>query len=305
MTQVTIIRCQSYDSVKEKIKEALKLHTEISFRKNEKVLLKPNLLSLPKNETEPVTTDPRFILALAEILLGFGVKLAIGDSPAFGTTDKILGRLGIKNKLIAMAVKIENFTNPIKRFQAHSYDRNLYAYDKIINVPKLKVHSQFFFTGSIKNLFGFVVAKRKALLHLKLGDRQNHFAQMLVQNYLDVKPYFTIMDAVDAMNKKGPRKGEIKNVGLIVCGQDCVAIDSLLTEMLGLSLEDNKILQAARNMNAGVWDIRKIHHRGLKKLPQIQLDFPRQIPISFSLSHVVKSVFANFLIKLNLKKNKA
>lgn len=315
IAQVGITPCKNYNSVCPAIKKTFELHTNIrfsgkkvriikehkavNFLKTDRILLKPNLLMAPKSEAEPVTTDPEVILAVAEILISAGMAVDVGDSPGFGTAGKILDILGISSKLENLGARIVEFTDPLNKRAINVTDKKISEYDKIINLPKLKVHGQLLFTGAVKNLFGLVIGKRKALLHLIHGDKDNSFADMLLAHYNAIKPAMTIVDAIDAMDKMGPRKGVRKNIGLLYSGIDCVAIDRIINESLGVPFKKNRLLVSAQNNGIGNWDITKIKIRGMKEIPKFELQFPPQLPIRFSPSRIVKSVIKNFFIKLN------
>ncbi|MDH4128108.1 MAG: DUF362 domain-containing protein, partial [Spirochaetota bacterium] len=249
-----------------------------------------------------VTTDPDFIVAIVEIIKDFGAKVILGDSPAFSTVPDILKKIGIHDKLSNLGVRIIEFNRPINKYKSHSFDYAIQEYDKMINIPKLKVHCQLWLSLSVKNLFGCVTGKRKPLLHLVHGDKKNHFAEMLVKNYDKLKPCFTIIDAVDVMEKEGPRGGIPKRVGLIFSGIDCVAIDRVASKVVGLDFEKHPVLKAARDLNVGEWRLEKIKIKGMNNIPSVNIDFPYMLPISFSPYRVIKSTIKNMLIKRRQRK---
>jgi uncharacterized protein (DUF362 family) len=302
MTKVGITCSKDYSQVKDKIEEVFNIHggARSFINSGDMVLIKPNLLVAPRGINDPVVTDPRMILGIAEFLVDYGAKVFIGDSPAFGTVKGILTKLSIADKLTSMGVNIVEFTNPDKRF--NGLDKAISAYDKVINLPKLKVHIQLLLTSAVKNLYGFVSGKRKAWFHFAHGDKLNHFAEMLIKNYQNISPTFTIVDAITVMNKKGPRGGEPKDLGLLFSGVDCVAIDRVVTSMLGIDIEDYRILRAAKDLDIGQWRLENIEILG-DKVSNISLDYPSLISISFSPIRILKSVIKNILINRKQKKN--
>jgi len=304
MIQVGIVQCHNYLSVKEKITELFSYHGGLSsiITRGDRVLLKPNLLAPPKDIYEPVTTDGRLIVAMAELLNDFGAKVAVGDSPAFGTAHAVLNKLGVADKLNKIGVEIVEFSNPTDKRKSYTLDKSYLNYDKLINLPKLKVHCQLLLTLSVKNLFGCVPGKRKPLLHLIHGDKENHFAEMLLRTYETIKPAFTIVDGIGAMNEKGPRGGSIKNLGILFSGIDCVAIDRVIVESFGIPFERYSILKSAKELNIGEWRLDQIEFLGEKELPHISLEHPLSIPISFSPIKILISTIKNMMIKRKQRK---
>ncbi len=300
MTNVGITYTKGYYRIKDIAEKVFNLHGGVkSFIKTgETVLLKPNLLISPKDIYDPVVTDPRIILGISELLTDYGAKVFVGDSPAFGSVKGILNKLSILDRLSNMGVNIVEFNNPNKKL--NKLDNALSEYDKIINLPKLKVHVQLLLTCAVKNLYGFVSGKRKAWLHLVHGDKLNNFAEMLIRNYKHIRPSFTIVDAITVMNKKGPRGGEPKELGLLFSGIDCVSIDRVVTNLLGIDLEDYRILRAAKQLDIGQWRLDKINIIGNSDIPPISLDYPSLVSISFSPIRIVKSIIKNILTNKKL-----
>ena len=87
-----------------------------------------------------------------------------------------------------------------------------------------------YFTGAVKNCFGFVTARRKAFWHLKLHGSLEEFARMIVSVAKHVSPALTIADGIVSMEEKGPIRGRPRETGFLVLGEDPMAIDRVLVE---------------------------------------------------------------------------
>jgi len=119
--------------------QALGLHIDGS-----KVLLKPNLLAGKASE-KAVTTHPEFIRALSEILLDYGCRITVGDSPGYESTKKVIINCGIMDIVKYHGLSISLFNrkiikhhdgiSPYKRF---TFGEDPEDYDLVINLPKLK-----------------------------------------------------------------------------------------------------------------------------------------------------------------------
>jgi uncharacterized protein (DUF362 family) len=127
--------------------------------------------------------------------------------------------------------------------------RALLEADVIVNLPKLKTHSLTLFTGAVKNFYGVVPAGLRTRFH---GDhpRPAEFCQLLVDIFSVARPALTIMDAVVGMEGAGPANGAPREIGLIIAGEDAVAVDAVAQSIVGLE-------------PLRVWTTRHAHDRGL------------------------------------------
>ena len=93
MAKVVLSDCHEYDYnlIRERLIYSLEQlgGFDSYLKKGETVLLKVNLLMKKKPE-EAVTTHPVFVKALADILVEYGVKVIIGDSPGGPFNERML-----------------------------------------------------------------------------------------------------------------------------------------------------------------------------------------------------------------------
>ncbi len=218
-----------------------------------RVLIKPNLLA-PAKPGSAMLTHPSVVRATVEYVLDKGAAVQISDSPAMGSFEKILKESGIKDALEGLDVDFKEFRNSItvdagEPFGKLEIAEDAMKIDTIINLPKLKTHCQMLLTLGVKNLFGCVVGFRKPEWHFRTGDDRLAFARLLVQIYKMVKPTFTILDSVLAMEGRGPGKGgSPKEVGALMGSTDAVALDMTVCRMLGLDPERLFTCKVAREM---------------------------------------------------------
>ena len=122
---------------------------------------------------------------------------------------------------------------------------------------------------------------------------------MLIANYQLVKPVFTIVDAVTAMEEKGPTGGKPRDVSLLVGGIDVIAVDRVVAELLSVRPEDVPILRAAKRLGIGEQDLSKIEIAG-EDLPSVKVHdfiFPELLPIGFDFIRVIKSLIRHLWLK--------
>ena len=259
MPKISIVKCSDYNpgDVRESIKEIFDSHKDFGKKINhgERVLLNPNLL-LAKTPDKAVTTHPEVLKAIAEEIINRGGKVLIGDSPggryskdSLEKLYKITGIYNVCRETGAEAVFFDN--NEViekknengKAFRTFSLTGIIDEVDVIISVPKLKTHGLTILTASVKNNFGFIPGYRKPLFHIKASER-GQFAEMLIDLALTVKPDFTIVDGIWAMEGDGPSSGSPKNLGLVFGGSNQFALDWVISKICNIDpliIPTNKI----------------------------------------------------------------
>jgi len=309
LNKVSVVKCTDYskEDVRSAVDKTFSFFGGIEnvIKKGSKVLLKPNFLK----ESSPrkcIVTHPAVIEAVAEAVLEAGATPIIGDSPAFGSVAKVAKRIGLDKFAEKHGIDIIELDKPRKvSINCGGKDFSLTVsgraldVDAIINLPKLKVHVQVLFTAGVKNLYGCVSGKQKAWRHLKSKNDLEWYADMLIANYQLVKPVFTIVDAVTAMEEKGPTGGKPKDVSLLVGGIDVIAVDRVVTELLSVRPEDVPILRAAKRLGIGEQDLSKIEIAG-EELASVKVHdfiFPELLPIGFDFIRVVKSLIRHLWLK--------
>ena len=287
MAKVSIIRCASYDlnQVTQAIQKSLDLIGGIGayVKKDDKVLLKINQLR-PAGPDRAITTHPAVVEAVIMLLKKAGAKPYIGDSPGFGSLKLVASKSGIAEVAERTKTPLVEFDEPIemsiqegKMVKRFEIERKLADFDIIINMPKLKAHVLTTFTGGVKNLYGCIPGKIKAYQHVKMQDPYD-FSEMLLDLYLLIKPRLTIMDGIIGMDGQGPNAGNKKEIGLILAGDDSLALDTVATSIVGL--QDTPIIALGKKRGLACADIRKIKVFGEKIEDVKVLDFVHPKPWS-------------------------
>ena len=255
MATVTTERCSSYeyDAVLAAVRRSLAPLGGISnfVRSGERILLKPNLL-IAKDVTSAVTTHPAIVKATIELVREAGGEPVVGDSPAFGSARKVAAKCGILDvcdetgtELIELRTKVVIDNPGGITFKRLELAEEALAADGIINLPKLKTHGQMYLTLAVKNLFGCVPGGLKPQLHLSAGTDTSAFAAMLLDVCYHMAPRLSVMDGIVAMEGNGPGAGTAKEVGLIFASDDPLAMDAIVTDIIGARAEDSPVLKRA------------------------------------------------------------
>jgi len=240
--RVAIVKLDDYHP--EKIKNALNKVIELleieNYIDNKSILLKPNFLAATKNAFTPI----ELIKELIQIFKNKTEteKISVGDSTLTKKfTSMTFKRSKIRETCEAEGVNLINFfeservkvklNNPTYEIEENIYlPKEIIGTDIILNLPKLKTHSGYVYTGAIKNFFGLLGNKQ----HMHTTHKNKiKFQKMLADIYFaveetnktDLPKIMTFMDACIAMEGKGPRAGKPRKVGLIIAGFNPAAVD--------------------------------------------------------------------------------
>jgi uncharacterized protein (DUF362 family)/ferredoxin len=204
-----------------------------------RVLIKPNLL-VPAMPEQAATTHPLVVGAVAEIACDLGAQVTIADSPVAVSADRVLRKGGYLKVLEGLPVRTANLeaTLPVDigdPFGQVPIAEAVMRADVVLNLAKLKTHTQMLLSLGVKNLFGCVVGMEKARWHLRTGIDRQHFASLLVRICAAVKSAYTIVDGILALEGQGPGlRGDPREFGLIIGGANPFAVDKAICLLLGL-----------------------------------------------------------------------
>jgi uncharacterized protein (DUF362 family) len=221
--------------------------------KDKTVLLKPNMVGL--DPLGVINTHPAVIAAARECFLRLGAaQVLIGDGPAMDRDTEA----------IVESVRLREYTGPLARsfvdlnvddvqrvvLKTHaSRLKELYlpktalGVDFLVSMPKLKTHHWAGVTLSLKNMFGIVPGGcygwPKNVLHWAGIDRA------ILDINAAARPDFAIVDGIVGMEGNGPIQGTPKDSGVLILGNDPVAVDATCCRVMGLVPERVKYLSGA------------------------------------------------------------
>jgi len=230
------------------------------IKKNSRVVIKPNLLA-PASPDKAIVTHPLVIRAAVEYVNQKGAQPQISDSNGMGSFEKVVIESGIKDALKGLDVEYREFKTSVKIDVGDPFGKIEIAEDAInadvlINLPKLKTHTQMLLTLGVKNIFGCIVGMRKPEWHLRTGIDREMFARLLVKIYTAVSPSVTIIDGILSMEGQGPGKSGIpRQLGILMGSRDAVALDFTICKMLGIApnrLLTNKVAKDIGLVNKSI-----------------------------------------------------
>ena len=245
---VALIPCDNYDEEKvfHSISKGIELIGGIDslIGKDEKILIKPNLLS-GSDPSKAITTNPSVFEAVLRYLREKDYKnITYGDSPSgISNMEEIVKVTQLKDKADKYDVKLGDFDNykTVSNPNGHvakkfSLCNGVIDADAIISISKMKTHALENITGAIKNQYGCIFMNKKSLGHAKYPN-SSIFAQMLIDLNLYLKPRLYIMDGIIAMEGNGPASGNPVLMKTLFISKDPVALDSTFARLVDLKPE--------------------------------------------------------------------
>lgn len=306
-TTVSLVRATRYDldALRDSIREVLAPlgGMERIVKPGDRVLLKPNLLT-GSRPTQECVTRKELVYCVAELVKAVGGRPFLGDSPAFGSAYGVAKSNGYLPLAEALDLPIVEFHGKRYRTVSDSFEhlrlcKEAMDADVVINLPKVKSHTQLTLTLGVKNLFGCVPGKMKAWWHVEAGKDTDRFGEMLVETARAIAPDLTILDGIIGHEGNGPSGGTPRELGVLGASQDVVALDRAVVELLGVDPAIVPTMAAAQRL-------------GL--CPELSdLDFPllrpsdlavadwklpdALMPIDFGLPRVLRSTFKHLYIR--------
>ncbi len=206
------------------------------------VLLKANFVG--PDPRGAVNTHPAVVGAARESFLRLGAKeVIVGDGPALERdTESILEMMRLREYIGPLShsfvdLNLGDVRRVPLRTRASSL-RELYLpeavlrADFVVSMPKLKTHHWAGVTLSLKNMFGIVPGScygwPKNVLHWA------GITRALLDINSTVCPDFAIVDGIMGMEGNGPIQGVPKACGVLVLGNDPVAVDATCARIMGL-----------------------------------------------------------------------
>jgi uncharacterized protein (DUF362 family) len=214
--------------------------------KDKTVLLKPNLVGL--DPLGVMNTHPAVVAAARECFLRLGAaQVLIGDGPAMDRDTEA----------IVESVRLRDYTGPLagsfvdlnvddveqvvlathaSRLNELYLPKTVLGVDFLVSMPKLKTHHWAGVTLSLKNMFGIVPGScygwPKNVLHWAGIHRA------ILDINAAARPDFAIVDGIMGMEGNG----------VLILGNDPVAVDATCCRIMGLVPERVKYLSAAATL---------------------------------------------------------
>jgi uncharacterized protein (DUF362 family)/NAD-dependent dihydropyrimidine dehydrogenase PreA subunit len=271
-----MIHPATYENVRQTVDKAFALFPLAI--KGQKVLIKPNVLRT-STASEGIVTNPAVLRAVVEKVQSLApAQLVVGDNPglfSYGANEESFTQTGLMEASRGYYRNIGNESRKVDfnpDFMATvSVSAAVLDADVIISLPKFKTHGLTVVTGAIKNSYGILPGAQKARLHKAAGSPER-FHEMVAEVFRIRVPDLFIVDAVVGMEGNGPASPDLRDIGLILAGDNAVAVDAVIATLMGCDPGRLRFLQKAKALGLGDFDLKQIQIIGeLNPLPNFKL----------------------------------
>ncbi len=265
-------------------------------KRGDRVLIKPNF-GVPRPPDSAVITDPNLVLALADLFLAHGAQVTIGESCVTGfELAKVFEVLDIPARAAARGVALVDLRrdrwvelavpDPLVLASVRIARTALEA-DLVVNVPKMKTHVETTVTLAVKNVKGVLVGNEKARLHqldAPLPDLNALEAAVADLNAV-VPRTLNLVDGIVAMEGGGPLEGDPVAMGVLLAGDNRVAVDLVACDLMGIDAAAVQHLRLAAKRGLGPAALAEVQLVGDDPAP-LRRAFRRPDGLDFAISAV-------------------
>lgn len=271
---VSVIRIGEEGDVTKAVREAVKLTRGLDqiISQGDTVLIKPNT----KNMTPQglgVNTDLRVVESLLDLVREQRpdrILIAEGAAYPSGNWDTMAAFKAAGIIEMASQRKVElydlNTTESAMidipnglTLKTFTTGKIVLDADVIINIPVIKTHVQTLASICLKNLAVGIAKKwEKKALH------RSGLHKSIVDVYANIKTHFNIVDGIVGLEGDGPNvpRGNPKPLGIILAGEDGLAVDAVSCTIIGIDPWDVTHLRLAAENGLGTIDLDEINVLG-------------------------------------------
>lgn len=293
--RVAVVPCSDYGhpSLSEALQTGWRSTRPPSVR-GRNIVIKPNIADFsPKR---PIHTNAEVVRGLITLLLDQGARqITIAEgTPQNRDSEWIFDRSGYAAVAREFGIPLIDLNYDRLRTIRNASPRatllrdfwlpeTILRADVVISVAKMKTHKLAGVTLCLKNMFGIIPGMRygwpKNVLHW------NGIPSSVCEINSTLPPAYSIVDGIVGMEGHGPIMGSATKVGVLVLGDNAVAVDATAARIMGVEPARVDYLAMAQGVGLGAHQVESIDlvgesvHRVRKEfalLPQFQ--YLRSIP---------------------------
>ena len=279
LSRVAILAAEGYDRpLHDIVLQGLKLFT-LDVR-GKRILLKPNLVEFDPDGI--INTHPALVeAAITAFQRGGAREVIVAEGPGHRRDNEYLLRAsGLYAVMKEHRVRyVDLNTDDVQRTKLRSrftrfnelyLPKTLFKADLVVSMPKLKTHHWVGVTLSLKNMFGVIPGSVYGWPKNALHWAGIHGSILDINSSLPV-PQFAIVDGIIGMEGNGPIQGQAKNSGVLIFGNDLVAVDATAARVMKIEPRKISYLEMAGEF-LGNLATDKIEQIG-ERLDKFQQDF--------------------------------
>jgi len=274
------------------------------FKKGNRVLVKVNMgCTGARGPGDRYTTHPLIAECVIRALQEFGGIVSFGDDVARSGrhAEQIWRTTRMREVAERTGATLVDFVTTGARevrgsmFYPRRYfvSNAFYEADVVINLANLRSHADVVLSGAIKNMFGMVVGKRKALIHHLFRNNPSGFGRAIADIHRVVRPHVSFLDLTTVIEGHGIGTA-IRPVGVFLASTDAVALDAVAAKVIGYDTLKIWTTHHGERLGLGCADVSRIAlEYGDFALPSMKLRYPALGPEENDSLYARASNFAN------------
>ncbi len=230
--------------------------------RGKRVLLKPSFVYPARpQELRAVSTQPELVAAVTHVLLERGAaKVWIAEDSLLGPSEVAFRGMGLHEHMRGRgeAVPLQGLPRtcveiPDPFVEARMVVPRLWVEaDLFVSLPKIKVNIFTDVTLSVKNNFGFLLAKSR------LPNHNYNLHKKIADLYRVRPPDFVIVDSIIAGEGQGPMAADPVRLGVVLAGRNGVAVDTVACHLMGFEPRAVEHLRLLNSIGLGPIDLDSI-----------------------------------------------
>jgi len=279
ISRVAILEARSYQaSLRDIISRGIRLF-KLDVR-GKRILLKPNLVEF--DPAGVINTHPAVIEATIDSFKSLDAREVVVDEGHGKRRDNeyLLTASGIYDVINEHRVRyVDLNTDDVRLTKLRSSFTNLrqlylpetlFNADLLVSMPKLKTHHWAGVTLSLKNMFGVVPGSVYGWPKNALHWAGIHGSILDINSSLPI-PQFAIVDGIVGMEGNGPIQGQAKQSGVLILGEDLVAVDATAARLMKIEPRKIEYLEQADRFLGNI-TYEKVEQVG-ERLDRFQQDY--------------------------------
>ena len=225
---------------------------DLDLPKDKPVLIKVNMLR-PDDGKKSITTDVKVAEVLVKHFKDKGYEVIVGDGgeSCFDTlqTFAMNGYVDMCNNYNVKLVDLNKSPIELKIIGGiQMFISKIALESSVISVAKIKPHSMFQVTGTLKNLMGCVLPK---------GHMHDNFTNKIIDVYNYIKPVYGVIDGIVANGKCENISCPIK-LDTIICSKSLVTLDKIESYILNRKADHIETLANIEKVSIDTEKVEKI-----------------------------------------------
>lgn len=256
MHRVGVFRVEKGD-VEEAVRRAVDSVGGVDVDRGEEVVVKPNI-AFHKDPYGAINTDPRVLDAVLKLLREYTSKITVVESDSTSNYAEIRAeQSGLMEVIRKNEAKFVNLSkDEIVQVKVAGrtirLPKTVVEAPYLVNVPKLKTHEDTIITVALKNMFGVLPEKNKAIFYHPILEEIIPLVNAACRQNL------IVVDGIIAMEGRGPIAGTPVVMNIVMSGRDPVTVDTVAAHIMGFDPKKIRTIVKAHSLGLGEIDLKKI-----------------------------------------------